>query len=292
MNTRLLFDLFRSNLQSPGVAPTAGFDALNVTTVLPDLEGLSRQSLPITGIRIRGAVDVFWCWAAARTVVVAGESEAACAAASVTFVGGELSISGSASTCVVGGGRVVFGENHGVVIATNGTATISSSGGFASTGDIHVYASHGSIAAGRRIVVNGVDVTATVGNTPGMGRVVVFVASPVCPDIELDGSSDVLLHSVEQKKLTLRLSGSGTITAAGRVDDLRLALLGSGDIRAKDLETISLDCELKGSGDIHARAAQSVRSRLYGSGDIVVAGNPGQRDTRVQGSGDVRFVSL
>lgn len=290
MNTAMLFDLFRSNLQSPGVAPTAGFDSLNITTVSPDLGGLGRQSLPIAGIRIRGGIDVFWCHADARTVVVAGESEAACASASVSFVGGELSISGGGSTCVVGGGRVVIGDNRGVVIQTDGTATISANGGFASTGDIHVYASRGAIAAGRRIVVNGVDVTATVGNAPGMGRVVVFVASPVCPDIELEGSSDVLLSAVYQKTLTLRLSGSGAITADGRVDDLRVVLLGSGDVRAKDLETVSLDCELKGSGDIHARASQSVKSRLYGSGDIVVAGSPAQRDTRVQGSGDVRFV--
>lgn len=290
MNAAMLFDLFRSNLQSPGVAPTAGFDSLNVKTLFPDLTGVSRQTLPIEGIRVRGGVDVFWCRASSPVVVVAGDSDTACVSVRVTFDGAELAITGATMTFSVGGGRVVMGENRGVVIETDGTATISPSGGFASTGDVHVYASRGSIAAGRRIVVNGVDVTEVSGNTPGMGRVVVFVASPICPDISLDGSSDVFLSAVQQKRLTLRLSGSGTITAAGRVEDLRVLLLGSGDIRSRDLETVNLDCELKGSGDIHARAAESAKSRLYGSGDIVVVGSPAQRDTRVQGCGDVKFV--
>lgn len=290
MKTCELFELFKDNVRNAASAPTAGFDALKFKALLPDWKAKGQKTSDIQVLRVRGGVDVLWCSAPTLVVVVAGESEAACEAVSVSVRGGELSVMGRGSACVIGGGRVVIGDNRGVVISTDGVATISSTGGFASTGDINVYASHGSVAAGRRIRVNGVDVTDVVANAPSVGRAVVLVASPACPDVELEGSSDVILSGIDQKALAVCLSGSGTINADGRVEDLRVALLGSGDVRTKDLEAISVDCELKGSGDIYARAVQSIRSRLYGSGDIVVRGNPTQRDTRVQGSGDVRFV--
>jgi len=52
---------------------------------------------------------------------------------------------------------------------------------------------------------------------------------------------------------------------------------------------LSASLAVAGSGDIDAYVSRSVRARVAGSGDIVVRGNPSDRDHSVAGSGDIKF---
>ncbi|WP_395794807.1 GIN domain-containing protein [Aquimonas sp.] len=271
MNFNAIYELFQENIRSAGSRPSAGFGSLGAFAVEP-VVGLDAG---IRQLRVVGGVDLYWCRSSTSALVVVGESQAACDSVTLSISDGEFLIgrNGSDVHFSVGGASV----------------TLSACGSVASTGDVYVSASGGSIAAGRSIRINGVEITGG-GQAPNLGRVAVFVAQASAPaTVTLGGSGDVVMNGVEQSTLELYLKGSGTLRARGHVDSLRVDLSGSGDVLIKELEAKNLECDLRGSGEIRAHATVSVRCRLIGSGDIVVSGDPAQRDTRIQGSGDVRF---
>ncbi|MBK0678730.1 hypothetical protein GZ051_26360 [Klebsiella oxytoca] len=75
----------------------------------------------------------------------------------------------------------------------------------------------------------------------------------------------------------------------GGVDRLRVDIAGSGDVNAHQLMSLSADVHVRGSGDVRTWVCESVKARVTGSGDVVVRGNPGDRDCSVFGSGEIRF---
>lgn len=94
--------------------------------------------------------------------------------------------------------------------------------------------------------------------------------------VELVGSGDIDLKCVETKTMTASLVGSGDI-------DLRL------------LNTTDTRLYLKGSGDIDAdfsRGCQSVECELRGSGDISLKGEVRHFSQQKSGSGDVDIEKL
>jgi len=215
-------------------------------------QGYSDRRLdgPIAQLIVNGAVDVFWRRASERLVVVVGDSQAACDAIETRFNGSTLIVEGR------GGGDVT--------VASNGNVTL---------------------AAGGDVWINGVRVNAG----PTHGRAAVFIGGPTAPDMHIRGSGDVVLQGVEQQALDLRMVGSGGIEVDGRVERFTAEVSGSGDIEASDLVAQGVDCSVAGSGDLVVHAVQGVRARVAGSGDITVHGAPPVRDTRVAGSGDIRF---
>lgn len=108
-------------------------------------------------------------------------------------------------------------------------------------------------------------------------------------EVSIPGSGDVKIESVDAKTVSAEVDGSGTIELSGHADRLDSGIAGSGEIRAGDLKVRTLVSKVAGSGDMRAYATQSASVVSTGSGHIVVAGNPAQRQSHVDGSGDVDF---
>lgn len=119
---------------------------------------------------------------------------------------------------------------------------------------------------------------------------VVGVVLPALPAVKLKGSGVVTLHDLRQPRLELEVTGSGDIIATGQAGSLDARVAGSGDVEARKLAAERADLSVSGSGDIVARVQVEVRARVAEAGDIVVHGDPPQRDHRVAGSGDIRFL--
>lgn len=209
-----------------------------------------RPHRPIARLIVNGAVDVLWRRASESLVVIVGDSQAACDAIETRFDGSALIVEGPGSSSVT--------------VVGNGNVTI---------------------AAGRDVWINGVRVNAG----PTHGRAAVLVAGPTAPDLQIRGSGEVVLEGVEQQALDLQVVGSGNIEAGGRVERLTAEVAGSGDIDASALIAQGVDCSVAGSGDVVVYAVRGIRARVTGSGDVTVHGAPPIRDTRVAGSGDIRF---
>ena len=224
------------------------------------IQSENRPMTPIVGLKVRGACDVNVRRGAPSMVVLAERPEDVL----TELHGGVLSVSQRSK--VVSGGSVMMnlqGDGNIQIVSVNGNVTIS----------------HGR---GQRVVQD----------QANMGRVLVEVTVPELPaSAAVAGSGEVVLHDVRQDTLKLEVSGSGTIHAAGEVVRLSADVAGSGAVRAKNLRTEHADLDVAGSGEVHALVVHSLKTRVAGSGEVKVWGNPAKRDVRVAGSGEVLFDS-
>jgi len=101
------------------------------------------------------------------------------------------------------------------------------------------------------------------------------------------GSGDLFLHDVAQQDLHLELDGSGSICATGRVEDVSVAIAGSGDVDIGMLQQARATVEVRGSGDAVVAPSEAADLSIHGSGDIRVLSRPATVRTHVAGSGDV-----
>jgi hypothetical protein len=105
--------------------------------------------------------------------------------------------------------------------------------------------------------------------------------------VKLSGSGDIDVVNLNSNKFEYIVSGSGDLSASGKVDDLEVRVSGSGDIDTKELIAQNVYVIISGSGDVRVHAEESFEGRISGSGDIDYYGNPENVSTSVSGSGDI-----
>jgi hypothetical protein len=116
--------------------------------------------------------------------------------------------------------------------------------------------------------------------------IIVSMQSPSISAITVTGASDVTLRSINTDKLQINLTGTGDISASGKVKSLSINVQGTGDINSKNLDAESVHVQLSGSGDIVLTALNSLVAELVGSGDILYYGHPEKIDKKIVGTGD------
>lgn len=105
--------------------------------------------------------------------------------------------------------------------------------------------------------------------------------------VSLSGSGDISITNINTDKFEYVISGSGELTASGKVNELELRISGSGDIDTRELIAKTVHATVSGSGDIKLYAEETFEGRVSGSGDIDYYGNPENVSTSVSGSGDI-----
>jgi len=106
--------------------------------------------------------------------------------------------------------------------------------------------------------------------------------------VSLSGSGDITVTNLDSDKFEYVISGSGDLSASGKVDELELRISGSGDIDTRELIAKVVYATISGSGDIKLYAEDTFEGRVSGSGDIDYYGNPENVSTSVSGSGDIK----
>ncbi|KQQ32956.1 hypothetical protein ASF61_12750 [Duganella sp. Leaf126] len=96
-------------------------------------------------------------------------------------------------------------------------------------------------------------------------------------DATLNGSGRLQLGRLQGQSLTLDQRGSGSASASGSVERLRVRLSGSGSADLAGLASRDADIATNGSGSVTAMASGSLVAGSNGSGSITVYGNPAQR---------------
>jgi hypothetical protein len=110
---------------------------------------------------------------------------------------------------------------------------------------------------------------------------------PMISRVEVLGCADVLLDSVTDEKLELKINGSGDIEAIGKVRSLDAQVNGCGDLRLKELQTQDSRLKINGSGDAELFVTDSLDAQVNGSGDIAYHGNPASVHSKVNGCGSI-----
>ena len=107
--------------------------------------------------------------------------------------------------------------------------------------------------------------------------------------VDVSGSGSAHLDDLSLGHLTVELSGSGLLEAAGTAEVNMAEVSGSGALLCRRLRADSVTLDISGSGDATVYAKNEVNINLSGSGDVGVWGAPPSVHTEITGSGDVKF---
>ncbi len=105
--------------------------------------------------------------------------------------------------------------------------------------------------------------------------------------INLQGSGDISLKSIQTAEVSASIKGSGDIYLAGNTEKVTLSVKGSGDIEAADLEATDANVRIQGSGDVELHALNALSASIMGSGDVRYKGEPKRKILMERGSGNV-----
>lgn len=127
----------------------------------------------------------------------------------------------------------------------------------------------------------------------GSGNLLVpgFLAPSGHLDLNLAGSGDLHVDSLNCPSVSIRQAGSGQMYVRGDTRELNLKVLGSGNVQARYLRSEDASSILVGSGSAEIYASKSLRSRIIGSGDLSYWGNPSSVSNRKLGSGNIQAAS-
>jgi len=101
------------------------------------------------------------------------------------------------------------------------------------------------------------------------------------------GSRDIDLGHIEQKTLKITIANSGSVTAEGKVDDLAITVLGSGDAKLGKLAARNVTVQIMGSGDVTTAPSEELKATIMGSGDLRLRTRPARTERHIMGSGEI-----
>ena len=104
--------------------------------------------------------------------------------------------------------------------------------------------------------------------------------------VGVSGSGSVSVTGLDTPRLTVDLSGSGEIRAAGNADSQKIDISGSGRYLAPELTSRAVDADISGSGKGDVRASDTLKASISGSGTLTYIGDP-RVSQDVSGSGKV-----
>ncbi len=105
--------------------------------------------------------------------------------------------------------------------------------------------------------------------------------------IDIDGSGDFNIKSINTDNFIGRIDGSGNITAIGFTNSLDIEVAGSGDVNMFELIASHVVAKINGSGDINVFSKETLDVNINGSGDVRYKGAC-QVESVINGSGSVR----
>lgn len=123
------------------------------------------------------------------------------------------------------------------------------------------------------------------------GRLDITVGGMRLNNVALHGANgEILLGRLDQDHLNLAISGTGRVSADGRIDRLELAISGSGDLRMGTAIVQRADISISGSGNAEVTPREQANVHVSGSGNVRMTAAPALLNQKVSGSGGVRIA--
>jgi hypothetical protein len=105
--------------------------------------------------------------------------------------------------------------------------------------------------------------------------------------IAVSGSGSVEVQEVHTDRLSIDITGSGSVLASGSADRQEIGISGSGTYEGGHLQSKSSTVRISGSGGAVLAASESLDASISGSGSVRYTGDP-VMTTSISGSGSVR----
>lgn len=120
----------------------------------------------------------------------------------------------------------------------------------------------------------------------------IVVTAPNINTFDMEGSGRLTLRDYDQDALSIDLSGSGDIFAAGRARTLELDISGSGEADLSQLTLADANVAIAGSGEARLGPTGRADVTISGSGDVELTRQPATLNQSISGSGDIDVVSF
>ncbi|MDQ3924800.1 MAG: DUF2807 domain-containing protein, partial [Actinomycetota bacterium] len=92
--------------------------------------------------------------------------------------------------------------------------------------------------------------------------------------LEVSGSGSVDTEGISTDELAVTITGAGDVKINGKANSQQVAILGSGDYRAEDLESKEVKVDVRGSGSAIVNVSDELNAEVSGSGSVEYKGDP------------------
>jgi hypothetical protein len=120
----------------------------------------------------------------------------------------------------------------------------------------------------------------------------ITVSGVALHDVALSGSGEIALGRLDQDRLNLVVSGSGSVSTEGRIDRMELVVSGSGNAKLGEMAAQQAKIHISGSGWVSAEGrVDRVELSISGSGKARLGGVAvRQADIHISGSGNTELT--
>jgi len=109
--------------------------------------------------------------------------------------------------------------------------------------------------------------------------------------LNLKGAGSVKILTLDVPKLTVNLSGAGSVNIAGKATEQDITLTGAGGYDSANTESQKVTVTVTGVGSAKVRVKSVLDAAISGIGSIEYIGNPTTLNKNVSGLGHVKQVS-
>jgi hypothetical protein len=120
------------------------------------------------------------------------------------------------------------------------------------------------------------------------------IPQPPMPDnmqtsggVMIRGNNNTDLGHIDQESLNVTIADSGSVTAEGKVENLKISILGSGHARLGKVIARRASVMVMGSGSATIAPSDELKVTIMGSGDVHLLTRPAQIRRTIMGSGRV-----
>ncbi|PIB95492.1 GIN domain-containing protein [Caulobacter sp. X] len=119
-------------------------------------------------------------------------------------------------------------------------------------------------------------------------QVRITVIAPDVTKFDVRGSGDLDIRRYDHPTISVDVSGSGDVEAAGRVETASIDSSGSGHVDLSGLKAKTAIVDVSGSGGGAIFATDKAKIDISGSGDVELRTEPKTVTSEITGSGEVR----
>ncbi len=127
-------------------------------------------------------------------------------------------------------------------------------------------------------------------NVGNYKNLVITITTDEVRELAIGGSGSILARDdFDMDDLEIAIAGSGDVEIGGTADDLEISIAGSGDVKTGDLKVENCEVSIAGSGNAYIEVREDMEVSIAGSGSVYYKGRP-RLSTSIAGSGSVKTM--
>ena len=116
----------------------------------------------------------------------------------------------------------------------------------------------------------------------------IVVSSPTRSAANLTGATRLTGSQLSGAKFAVESTGAARVTLDGTVDELLADMTGASELKAKSLQTKTVQISTTGAADADISVSDTLKVSITGAGKVNYSGNPPTIEKHITGAGSIR----